>query len=785
MAGTDRSVINDGPDDSDEGFEQGDCSSSGGHPEEPASLPLLRFRRSAEHIFERHLVPKLIQELFCTLPPDVLTRELTEIMTVLTHVAEDSFYKAEVLELIPDVAAQAIESSARVSALKDVVGEYLIPIVVRNLGSCETNVDKAAQTALVQMIKRGHISQLQVEIQVCPAILALSKLDDEQDVDTGAVVLMIRLATLLGRDITERIFLPRFVELCCGSMFYIRKILASRIGTLCTVVGREAFEKMVLPCYLGMCVDEIRDVRKSCAEVMMFVSLMCDAALRRELLAPAFVKLLQDECRWVRMSAFQMLGPFIASFATPPLTRIGTSSSGEAVLVNLCDGCEFTQKGGLEQFSYNSMAASRDRIAFCIDDNADGDDDADADVRYHRVVEGREAPLRGRPDGEQIGTPPTEPGGDDLRAAAAVTEAETKQPPIGGDSSRAVSNAPPSSDSNCDSSSVVNNVNKARQDIVPQDLVDYYVSMCQSRTATEVDCDMSYYCAYSFPAVALTLGRENYPLLHDTLILLSSNMQYKVRRAVASSLHIVADVIGVEGSSEHLVSLFEGFLIDLDEVRVGILKHLSAFLRRVSVAKRVYLLPKLADFLAVENACNWRFREILAEQLTDALDLFRPQDVVKHAGMCSHALLFDNVAAVRRATLSLATEIVKRIGSKKGLKSYYLAMTAERFAHSKKWKARQTFGLLCSRLLAQHALPPQEFASEVLPHLLDLSWDPVANVRLVVAKCLVERILTEEYFMDPANDHRMALETVLRRLQGDKDTEIRRCLENVDLEKRA
>ncbi|XP_060521123.1 serine/threonine-protein phosphatase 4 regulatory subunit 1-like isoform X3 [Cylas formicarius] len=758
-------------------------------------------------------------------------------MTVLTHVAEDSFYKAEVLELIPDVAAQAIESSARVSALKDVVGEYLIPIVVRNLGSCETNVDKAAQTALVQMIKRGHISQLQVEIQVCPAILALSKLDDEQDVDTGAVVLMIRLATLLGRDITERIFLPRFVELCCGSMFYIRKILASRIGTLCTVVGREAFEKMVLPCYLGMCVDEIRDVRKSCAEVMMFVSLMCDAALRRELLAPAFVKLLQDECRWVRMSAFQMLGPFIASFATPPLTRIGTSSSGEAVLVNLCDGCEFTQKGGLEQFSYNSMAASRDRIAFCIDDNADGDDDADADVRYHRVVEGREAPLRGRPDGEQIGTPPTEPGGDDLRAAAAVTEAETKQvnspsecswplddfteynywyispgfvdlakdhlqqeavaapqenstptvsqPPIGGDSSRAVSNAPPSSDSNCDSSSVVNNVNKARQDIVPQDLVDYYVSMCQSRTATEVDCDMSYYCAYSFPAVALTLGRENYPLLHDTLILLSSNMQYKVRRAVASSLHIVADVIGVEGSSEHLVSLFEGFLIDLDEVRVGILKHLSAFLRRVSVAKRVYLLPKLADFLAVENACNWRFREILAEQLTDALDLFRPQDVVKHAGMCSHALLFDNVAAVRRATLSLATEIVKRIGSKKGLKSYYLAMTAERFAHSKKWKARQTFGLLCSRLLAQHALPPQEFASEVLPHLLDLSWDPVANVRLVVAKCLVERILTEEYFMDPANDHRMALETVLRRLQGDKDTEIRRCLENVDLEKRA
>jgi serine/threonine-protein phosphatase 4 regulatory subunit 1 len=65
----------------------------------------------------------------------------------------------------------------------------------------------------------------------------------------------------------------------------------------------------------------------------------------------------------------------------------------------------------------------------------------------------------------------------------------------------------------------------------------------------------------------------------------------------------------------------------------------------------------------------------------------------------------------------------------------------EKFAHSKKWKRRQTFALLCYKLLSSKALPPEQFASEIMPHLLDLSWDPVANVRLVVAKTIAQHII--------------------------------------------
>ena len=141
---------------------------------------------------------------------------------------------------------------------------------------------------------------------------------------------------------------------------------------------------------------------------------------------------------------------------------------------------------------------------------------------------------------------------------------------------------------------------------------------------------------------------------------------------------------------------------------------------------------------------------------------------------------------------------MRHISSKPGLNSLYLVRLVEKFAHSKKWKRRQTFALLCNRLLASKALPPEQFATEIMPHLLDLSWDPVANVRLVVAKTIAQHIIPNgefflkwmllgtkivflsEYFADPSNQHFDSLGTVIRRLQADKDRDVRQYAEVSD-----
>lgn len=86
---------------------------------------------------------------------------------------------------------------------------------------------------------------------------------------------------------------------------------------------------------------------------------------------------------------------------------------------------------------------------------------------------------------------------------------------------------------------------------------------------------------------------------------------------------------------------------------------------------------------------------------------------------------------------------MKQIFKDHALTSSYLSVIAERFAHSKKWKPRQTFAILCTELLKQNAMEPEEFAAVMLPHLLDLSWDPVANVKLIVAGCIVKHLINK------------------------------------------
>jgi hypothetical protein len=55
--------------------------------------------------------------------------------------------------------------------------------------------------------------------------------------------------------------------------------------------------------------------------------------------------------------------------------------------------------------------------------------------------------------------------------------------------------------------------------------------------------------------------------------------QWKVRRTLAFSIHEMALIEGDEITHRDLLPVFDGFLKDLDEVRIGVLKHLADFLK--------------------------------------------------------------------------------------------------------------------------------------------------------------------------------------------------------------
>ncbi|CAH1779325.1 unnamed protein product [Owenia fusiformis] len=317
------------------------------------------------------------------------------------------------------------------------------------------------------------------------------------------------------------------------------------------------------------------------------------------------------------------------------------------------------------------------------------------------------------------------------------------------------------------------------QDVIPQPLLDHYLSMTDPTRAQTVDTEIAKHCAYSFPAVAYTLGRRNWKCLKECYDILAGDMQWKVRRTLAFSMHELAVIVGPGITERDLVPIFNSFMKDLDEVRTGILKHLADFIRLLSPELRLLYLEQISSFLTTDNHRNWRFRLDLAEQLVLLCELFSSEQISEHLVPVAMCLADDRVSEVRNMAFKVLSMMMKRLNmsgesnTDLNLAKQFTDDIIKKFANQNKWNKRQIYAQLCRSMLTAHAVTPQQFAKDLQPALLNLGLDPTPNVRLSVAKTLSQGLLPMDYFTSPQSPlHSQLLETV-QKLQGDPDRDVR------------
>ncbi|XP_077808159.1 serine/threonine-protein phosphatase 4 regulatory subunit 1 isoform X4 [Macaca mulatta] len=317
--------------------------------------------------------------------------------------------------------------------------------------------------------------------------------------------------------------------------------------------------------------------------------------------------------------------------------------------------------------------------------------------------------------------------------------------------------------------------NKSKlQDIIPQPLLDQYVSMTDPARAQTVDTDIAKHCAYSLPGVALTLGRQNWHCLKDTYETLASDVQWKVRRTLAFSIHELAVILGDQLTAADLVPIFNGFLKDLDEVRIGVLKHLYDFLKLLHEDKRRDYLYQLQEFVVTDNSRNWRFRYELAEQLILILELYSPSDVYDYLMHIALKLCADQVSEVRWISFKLVVAILQKFysNSESALGLHFINELIIRFRHCSKWVGRQAFAFICQAVVSKECVPVDQFVEHLLPSLLSLASDPVPNVRVLLAKALRQMLLAKAYFRNAGNPHLEVIEETILALQSDRDQDV-------------
>lgn len=313
------------------------------------------------------------------------------------------------------------------------------------------------------------------------------------------------------------------------------------------------------------------------------------------------------------------------------------------------------------------------------------------------------------------------------------------------------------------------------QNVIPQQLLDQYLSMTDPARAQTVDTEIAKHCAFSLPGVALTLGRQNWHCLKDTYETLATDVQWKVRRTLAFSIHELAVILGDQLTAADLVPIFNGFLKDLDEVRIGVLKHLYDFLKLLHADKRREYLYQLQEFMVTDNSRNWRFRYELAEQLILIIELYSHYDVYDYLRQIALTLCSDKVSEVRWISYKLVVEILQKLYAcgADDLGLNFINELTVRFCHCPKWVGRQAFAFICQAIVEEDCMPMEQFSQHLLPSLLSLSSDPVANVRVLVAKALRQSVMEKAYFKEPGCAYSDELEETVMTLQSDKDRDVR------------
>lgn len=126
---------------------------------------------------------------------------LNHFLVLLTHesiyfcffFAEVVAVRTDLLEQIPALAVRITECSPKYPQLATVISQYLIPIIVRNLGKSDGQVRNAAHSALFTLLEQGLLTKEEAEITVCPTILAMSKMESIIDLNTSAITVSFHL----------------------------------------------------------------------------------------------------------------------------------------------------------------------------------------------------------------------------------------------------------------------------------------------------------------------------------------------------------------------------------------------------------------------------------------------------------------------------------------------------------------------------------------------------------------------------------------------------------------
>ena len=454
---------------------------------------------------------------------------------------------------------------------------------------------------------------------------------------------------LIPQEVVRKYVMPTVLKLAADASFRVRRSAAQALPRVLGGSDLLDAKEQILPAFSKLSGDDMYRVRKSTGECLvdMSRSLMILSRkpiiseqdgemlrqLRRNVLVPIAIKLLEDPNKFVRHGMMQFLGPFIASFYPLEEGALNTAlpKGNEAVPTeNTGIGSQFFPHASSMVSRLNSSAAAANSSPTPTPATFTAPEPTPTEMEELQ----QSLPLFLRSN--RVSS----------LSLRSVVSHRTTHPPDPDDVA-----------------------------VVKKYLLDHFVELAKVNTGDDnTDAEMRVYCAYSYPAVVLLLGPENWlgDLKECFLRLVNPNFgkdaegvgvpPLPVKRCLASSLHTVAHILGPEYALTDILPVFkEHFFRDVDDsVRLNVIRNFPWLLSLHPPTVRNPFLTMWNGIMEGEDLLgarkrsatnpmllNWRQRDYVSRSLPDLLGLVNPVQAYKYLWPILQMLLVDTVSLVR------------------------------------------------------------------------------------------------------------------------------------------
>ena len=308
------------------------------------------------------------------------------------------------------------------------------------------------------------------------------------------------------------------------------------------------------------------------------------------------------------------------------------------------------------------------------------------------------------------------------------------------------------------------------------ELLDFYVETIVELGSSKKENKLIIQkCAYNFPAVLQFFGAEAWPKLKPCFVKMANEKDEKIKMPLAASLGEISNLLGSELTESDLLEYVDKFFKSSSqnsELKIKILTILPEIIKNIaSNRKNSYL--EFIKYMIGNKDDKWRKRVTYCKIIGKFNGTYSDAIIYKRVFPIAINFCFDDVSQVRsNSAKNNSRLILQLISSKTEFKDKTMKIVTS-FAQSINFRYRQLFIFMCKHLFEDEEV----FKTNIADLLLDLAYDRILNVRIILAEFLTKLLKKEKYAGLKKNE---TVRKIIKIFKNDKNEEIQNIVKDIN-----